>query len=79
MLARYLNTIGLVLTIVGCVLVFCFGVPVDVDPEGRIRIIAEQRDDNEIAKGKRYLRLGRLGISLIALGAVFQIWATWAA
>jgi hypothetical protein len=79
MLARSLNTIGLVLTIVGCVLVFCFGIPVDVDPQGRINIIAEQSDDNEIAKGKRYLRLGRLGISLIAIGAGLQIWATWAA
>ena len=77
MTARLLNTVGLVLAVIGCVLLFWFGIPVDVDPQGRRHIITEDRDEAEVAKGKRYLHLGRLGISLIAIGALLQIWATW--
>ncbi len=74
---RWLNTIGLALTVGGCVLLFFFGIPVNVDPKGRQMIITSDRDEAEIAKGKRYLHLGRVGLSLIAVGAMLQIWATW--
>jgi hypothetical protein len=66
------------MTVVGCLLLFQFGIPVDVDPKGTTYLVAEQADEAEIAKAKRYLSLGRLGISLIAIGSFLQIWAVWA-
>lgn len=79
MMVRWLNTLGLTLTVVGCALLFWFGIPVDVDPKGRCNLISADRDEAEIAKARLYLRLGRIGILLIALGAALQVWATWTA
>jgi hypothetical protein len=77
--SRILNTVGLALVFGGCVLLYFFGLPPGVDPTGAVHIIAEQPDYTEIAKGKRYRFLGRVGISLVALGSLVQIWATWVA
>ena len=77
--ARILNTIGLTLVIVGCLLLYRFGLSAPVDPTGAVHLTLEQPDKAEIAKGKRYLILGRIGIALVALGSLFQLWATWAA
>jgi hypothetical protein len=77
--ARILNTIGLALVIAGCVLLYCFGLPPSVEPSGHSYLLLEKTDDKEIAKGKRYRALGHIGISLVALGSLFQICATWVA
>jgi hypothetical protein len=77
--ARILNTVGLGLVIVGCVLLYCFGLPPAVRPSGESYLLLSQTDYTEIAKGKRYKRLGRLGIGLVAVGSLIQVWATWAA
>ena len=74
---RWINTAGLGLTILGAILLFFFGIPVDVDPKGRIMLVAENRDEDEIHKGKLYLGLGRLGLGFIVIGSALQIWATW--
>jgi hypothetical protein len=76
--ARILNTVGLGLVIIGCVLLYCFGLPPSVNPSGESAFLLEQTDYAEIAKGKRYRILGRVGIALVGIGSVFQIWATWA-
>jgi hypothetical protein len=75
--SRILNTIGLVLVVVGCFLLYFFGLPAPVDATGAVHLILEQADEAEIAKGKRYRRRGQYGIALIALGSLIQIWATW--
>jgi hypothetical protein len=77
--ARILNTLGLGLVIVGCILLYCFGLPPSVNPSGTGAILLEATDYAEIAKGKRYRILGRVGITLVAIGSAFQILATWAA
>jgi len=74
---RVLNSIGVTLVVVGCVLLYCFGLPPSVDPSGAVSLILEQRDDAEIAKGKRYRMRGRIGIALVAIGSLFQLGATW--
>lgn len=74
---RVINTVGLLLVFCGCILLFCFGLPPDVNPSGQGAILLEGEDAAEIAKGKRYRCLGRIGISLVAVGSVLQIWATW--
>jgi hypothetical protein len=75
--ARILNTVGLGLVVVGCLLLYCFGLPPSIDPSGAVDLILEQSDDAEITKGKRYRMWGRIGIVLVGLGSLFQIWATW--
>ena len=77
--SRILNTIGLILVVGGCLLLYYFGLPAPVDPSGAVHLVTEQPDEAEIAKGKRYRMWGRLGIALVALGSVFQLLATWAA
>jgi hypothetical protein len=74
---KILNTIGQTLVFVGCVLLYCFGLPPSVDPTGAVHLDLEKADDAEIAKGKRYRLWGRAGIVLIALGSLFQLLATW--
>jgi hypothetical protein len=76
---RILNTVGLVLVIGGCLLLYFFGLPAPVDPSGAVHLILQNSDEAEIAKGKRYRLRGRVGIVLVAIGSGFQIWATWVA
>lgn len=77
--SQILNTIGLFLVIVGCGLLYKFGLPAPVDPSGAVHLVLEQADKAEIAKGKRYRGWGRTGIALVILGSLFQVCATWAA
>ena len=74
---RNLATFGLAFTLAGCCLLFCYGLPADVDTKGRSFITTSTIHPEEIAKGKRYLRRGRLGIALIGLGTALQTLALW--
>ncbi len=75
--SRILNTIGLSLVLVGLALLYYFGLPPSVDPTGAVRIIVENTEDEEIAKVKRYRLWSQTSIILIAVGLLFQLWATW--
>jgi len=61
------------LGLLGTVLLFLFGLPPKVDPEGHINIICAQVDEEEIKKGKMYKKLGHFGMFLLILSFVFQI------
>jgi hypothetical protein len=74
---RVLNTIGLALVFAGCLLLYHFGLPPDFDPTGACHLLLEKRDEAAIAKGKRYRFWGGIGVALIAIGSLFQLWATW--
>ena len=58
---------------VGTVLIFRFGLPPKVDPEGYMYIICEQEDENEKKKGRLYKKIGYLGITLIGFGYILQL------
>jgi hypothetical protein len=77
MSARTLNTIGLILVLIGCVLLYNYGIPPPVDLSGKVYFTLEKEDAGELAKGERYIKRGRFGIALIGLGSLFQIWAAW--
>jgi hypothetical protein len=77
MTSRILNTVGLLSAIVGCVLLYCFGLPPSVDPSGAVHLILEQTNSADVAKGARYLFLGRVGIGLVGLGSLLQLIAAW--
>ena len=61
----------------GCVLLYCFGLPPTLNPSGTSALLLEETDDVEIAKGKRYRAFGHIGIALVGMGAIFQILALW--
>ena len=89
MCAKILNTLGLVLSIVGTAFVFKWGLshqaesfrlgledntPVDTK-WGRLTVKeAEQKEAQEMAKFRCW---SRIGLSLIALGFLLQLMATW--
>jgi len=59
--------------LVGTLLIFFFGLPPKVDPEGHINIIAEQEDKKEKKKAKKYKIFSYIGISLLAFSFLLQL------
>ncbi|HEV8601532.1 MAG TPA: hypothetical protein VGQ87_02970 [Patescibacteria group bacterium] len=59
--------------LVGSVLIFFFGLPPKLDPDGHIHLITEQVDEQEKVKAGYYKKLGNLGILLVGLSFVLQI------
>ena len=76
--SKILNSVGLVLVIVGCILLYRFGLPPAFDPSGASFLLLEESDEANIAKGKRYRWWGRCGIALVGIGSGLQIFAVWA-
>lgn len=88
MTAQTLNTVGLVLNIVGVILVFFYGFPQPSHDEG-VGIGLE--DGTPLSDGRtvaqhneavrkmreRYLCLSRFALGLMILGFLFQLFATW--
>jgi len=70
--SKVVNSIGLVLDISGAILLFKFGLPEDVRREGQSYLLLESTDEDQIAKGKRYDRYGKLGVALLVSGFFFQ-------
>ncbi len=67
---------GLVLSLVGGVLLYLFGLPPAVNREGHIHLMLEQVDEAEAARARQYDRLGHLGIGLVIGGFAFQLVGT---
>jgi len=67
------NSLGLFLDLVGAGLLWKFGLPPRLDPEGHGRIILEQADTSEIEKASCYARRSRFALVLLFLGFVFQL------
>ena len=85
---QLLNTIGLVLSMVGVLVIFRFGPPqpthetgVGIGLEGNTaledgRTVADH--DRGVVKAKeRYSCMSKLGLALVFIGFAFQLWATW--
>jgi hypothetical protein len=71
------SSIGLLLDIVGVILVFQYGLPDDISRGGHTYRIIEQTDEAEIAKGKHYDRMGRIGLILLIGGFALQLASNW--
>lgn len=59
------NIISPCFGLAGTILIFFFGLPPRVDPEGHINIICEQEDENEKKKGRIYKKIGNTGLVLL--------------
>ena len=62
------NSIGLLLDIIGVILLFCYGLPPDVDRRGR-QFLTWEKDEEQARKGKRFDRTSRLTPGLLIWGS----------
>lgn len=73
-----LTVAGLVLDMLGAMLLWRFGLPPQIDPQGRDFIITSTVNDDEVRQGGSYRRLSHLGIGLLIAGFGLQaIGALW--
>jgi hypothetical protein len=72
-LPKLVNSLGLVCDVIGALLIWKYGLPESISRTGVIHIIAEQSDDDEIAKAKRFDYWARLGIGLLVFGFILQL------
>jgi drug/metabolite transporter (DMT)-like permease len=89
MTSRLINTIGLVLGIIGVVFIFLWGPPqpnfepgISVGLEAANVIDAQgttvaQRDLKVASDRRQYVIRSYVGLAFIGLGFVFQLWAVW--
>ena len=73
MLTDNLNNIGLLLDIGGVFIIYKFGLPDNVNREGKSVLIIENVDPEEIKKGKKYDNMAAVGILLLIVGFALQI------
>jgi len=67
------NSLGLILDIIGALLLLKYGIPNKIDPEGHINLILEQEDEAEKEKAKVYKKWSDRAVRLIVLGFVVQL------
>ena len=68
-----INSIGLVIDIIGVAILWRYGLPEPLSREGAVYIIAEQSDKTEKLKAARYDFLSKIGLTLILCGFLFQL------
>ena len=68
-----INSLGLILDIIGALLLLKYGIPNKIDAEGHINFILEQEDEAEKAKAKVYKNWSDVAVILIILGFVLQL------
>ena len=71
-----MDIIGLALGLAGAIIIFFFGLPPNVRESGMRYLALEQEDKDEITKGKRYRKISRLGLILLAIGFLLQLLET---
>jgi len=72
-MAAYLNSLGLILDIIGVVLLFKYGLPEEVSRKGTGALLLEGNDPSEIAKAKSYDRTAQTALALLVTGFALQI------
>lgn len=68
-----MDIIGLILSFAGAIIILLFGLPPRVRESGTSFLALEGEDKDEIKKGKRYRKLSKLGLFLLAVGFLFQL------
>lgn len=67
-----LNSIGLILDIIGASLLWYFGLPPNVAPKGK-RYLIIGNDKNEKEKAEKYIFLAKIGFGFLIFGFLFQL------
>ncbi len=71
--SNLLNSIGLILDIVGVVMIWRYGLGEPLSREGKTYLITGQIDESEKAKAKWFDRLSKTGLALILGGFLLQL------
>jgi hypothetical protein len=77
MMGLWLNSIGLVLDIVGAIILFKYGLPENINRKGEVGLVTGETDAEEVAKAELYDRWGRVGLILLILGFALQLIGNW--
>ncbi|MGD8456049.1 MAG: hypothetical protein PVF83_06675 [Anaerolineales bacterium] len=76
--SQIVNSIGLILDIIGGVMLFLYGLAPRIDPEGRSYLFLNGYDNEEEKKKyKHYKLLSNIGIWLVIGGFIFQLIANF--
>lgn len=73
MLSTTINSTGLVLDIMAGLILFRYGLPANIDPEGRGRLLLEQIDEKEKKLAQTYKTVSKFGITLLVIGFFLQL------
>ena len=88
MCSQMINTIGLILDIIGAIVLFFYSRPQPSFEEGMGlgleeatvlsdgRTVAEHNEEVRRIRDK-HIRRSRIGMLILAIGFAFQLWATW--
>lgn len=71
--SKLVNSVGLLLDICGALLLIKYGLPEPISRDGHINLVAEQVDEQEKEKGKKYDNWLKVGAALLAAGFFFQL------
>ena len=77
MITAWVNTTGLIFTLVGVLILFRYGMPFHVPTGGIIGLALEHENEAEKKKEKRYRRWGYAGLFALILGIALQITASF--
>ena len=76
MSTAFFNIMGIILSLVGVVLMFHFAIPYRIRTGGASYEVREEIDENARRKEKIYDIFGWLGLLLIIIGGLCQVWGT---
>ena len=71
--SAFLSVLGLVLSLIGVVILFRYGMPYRVETGGAIPLAIEGEDEAAKATERKYRTLGWIGLGMIILGTALQI------
>jgi hypothetical protein len=75
--ANVVNSVGLVLDIIGAVMLWKYGLPEALNKKGHQYLILEDIDEAEKRTAASYERRSRAALLLLVLGFAFQLWSNW--
>lgn len=59
--------------LIGAILIFLFGLPPKIDPEGHQHLLLEGVDENERRKAKTYKKISYFGVFLLIISFLLQV------
>lgn len=76
MSGKWLNSMGLVLDIIGVCILFKYGFP-QPDLDDSIKLVAEQKDPDAPRKLRRWKWMSGIGLATLIGGFLSQLLGTW--
>lgn len=71
--ASIVNSVGLVIDIVGAIMLWKYGLPESIDREGYEPVVVGEQDQSEVNKAKKYDCFSKIGLSMLIGGFFLQL------